>query len=350
MSIPKWALFISVVTLAGTADAQNLIGYYNSHKGGPASQKLDRLTHLIYCFARLDGDRIAFSASDSDIIRSLKRKNPNLKILLSIGGWEGCPTCPQVFATTTGRDHFAHSVKKLLTALDADGIDIDWEFPTHAADLTALLKTLRDTLGPGKELSFVAAAFAPYLQRSYEWPKIPPLVTRINLMTYDLIGSRSPITGHQAALYSSAPQLESADHAVHYLDSLGVPNNKIAIGAAFYAREWDHVPARDHGLFQKGHFVRFLTLSRVRQLRGFQQYWDATAQAAYSYNPGTKTFVSYDDKRSLIAKAHYVEQHHLDGIMFWELGLDTPQSEFLQTLYDAIHWHKNFGTTLNEKP
>jgi chitinase len=334
--------------LAVTCNAQNLIAYDNGHD--PAKEKLDRLTHLIYCFAHLDGGRMAFSAKDSNIIRSLKRNHPNLKILLSIGGWGGCSTCPQVFATETGRNHFAQSAKELLNALDADGIDIDWEFPMHAADLTALLKALHDTLGPRKELSFVAAAFAPYLQQSYEWPQIAPLVTRINLMTYDLIGSRSPITGHQAALYSSGPQVESADHAVKYLDSLKIPGNKIAIGAAFYAREWDHVPARDHGLFQKGHFVRFLTLAQIARQTGFHEYWDSTAQAAYSYNPNTKSFLSYDDKRSLIAKAHYVEQHGLDGIMFWELGLDTPQCDLLQTLYSALNWHRNFGTTKNEKP
>jgi chitinase len=332
----KWPLLIGLVLLTAPATAQHLIGYYHSHTTEPPGQKLDRLTHLIFCFAHLRGDYMAFSAHDSSTIRSLKSNHPNLKILLSIGGWQGCPRCAGVFATETGRSHFAHSAKNLLRALDADGIDIDWEFPANAADLTALLRILHDSLQPGKELSFVAAAFAPYLQQSYEWPQLTPLVTRINLMTYDLIGSRSPITGHQAALYASGPQLESADHAVHYLDSLGVPRNKIAIGAAFYAREWDHVAGTHHGLFQKGHFLRFLTFRQMRRLHGYREYWDPTAQAAYSYNPATKTFLSYDDKRSLIAKAHYVRQKGLDGILFWALGLDTPQGEYLATLAAAL--------------
>jgi len=343
----KWPLLISLVLLTASGPAQNLIGYYNGHKADPASKKLDRLTHLIYCFAHLEGDQMAFTAKDRNAIRSIKRHHPKLKVLLSIGGWEGCPTCAAVFATTQGRSNFAHSAKALVRSLHADGIDIDWEFPSNASDLTALLKALHDTLGPGKELSFVAAAFAPYLQQSYKWPQVANLVTRVNLMTYDLIGSKSPITGHHAALFSSGPQIESADHAVRYLDSLGVPGNKIAIGAAFYAREWDQVPDTNHGLFQKGHFLRFLTPAQVSRLQGFHEYWDATAKAAYRYNPTTGTFLSYDDKRSLVAKAHYVKRHSLDGILFWELGLDTRQSDLLNTLYNNLKWHKIFGDTTN---
>ena len=57
-----------------------------------------------------------------------------------------------------------------------------------------------------------------------------------------LIGSRSIITGHHAPLYSTVEQRASVDNAVQYLDSLGVPLRKIAVGAAFYGRKFVDVP------------------------------------------------------------------------------------------------------------
>ena len=322
------------------AAAQDLIAYINGPAVDPARYRLDEVTHVIYCFGHLQGEHITFSRADSTAIRRLvdkKTRFPRLKVLLCFGGWEGCPTCAMVFATPPGRQHFAHSVVRLLYDFHADGIDIDWEFPGSRDDFTALMRTLHDSLPHDKELTFVAAGFSPWLQQAYDWKKLAPLATWINLMTYDLIGSRSPITGNHAALYASGPQTESADHAVTYLDSMGVPLSKIAIGAGFYAREWVDVPGNNHGLFQPGRFRRFIPYGRLRRLPGFTQYWDSTAQAAYSYNSAKKIFLSYDDERSLRAKARYVRHRRLAGILFWNLNLDTPGDGLLDLLYRALH-------------
>lgn len=332
-----WSLMLSLWPAA--APAQDLIAYYSGHCS-VSPYRLDEVTHVIYGFGHLRGDRMAFSAADSMMIRRLveeKRRYPRLKVLLSLGGWGGCGTCPTVFASAAGDAAFAHSVVGLLRRFNADGVDIDWEFPDRANDLTALMRTLHDSLGPARELSFIAAGFSPYLERSYDWRRLVPLVTRVNLMTYDLIGSRSPITGNQAALFSSGVQQESADHALRYLDSLGVPHGKIVIGAAFYAREFDAVPDVDHGLFQPGRFRRFITLRQMARLSGFTEYWDSAAQAAYRYDPRRGIFLTYDDRRSVIAKARYVRRRRLDGIMFWELCLDRPQDGLLAALYKALY-------------
>jgi chitinase len=333
-------LVIFVLFYAVPGTAQNIIAYYTGNGQDMDSYPLNKLTHIIHAFGHLRGDQMSVTAGDSAAIRRLvrqKRKYPALKVLLSLGGWEGCNSCAAVFVKPAGRKAFARSVVRLLDQFNADGIDIDWEFPDRAENFTALMQTLRDSLQPDKELSFIAAAFAPYLKSSYDWPQLMRLVTRVNLMTYDLIGSRSPITGHHAALYPSGPQLESVDHAIQYLDSLNVPHSRIAIGAAFYARQFDHVRDSNNGLFQPGHFKRFLTLNQCRRLSGYRHYWDPQAQAAYSYNSGKKIFLTYDDARSVAAKARYIRQKNLDGIMYWKLSLDPPRGSLLDTLYKTLH-------------
>jgi chitinase len=61
---------------------------------------------------------------------SLKSRNPALKVLISLGGWGGCKTCSDIFATKNGGKQFSKSVKQLNDYFGTDGIDLDWEYPT----------------------------------------------------------------------------------------------------------------------------------------------------------------------------------------------------------------------------
>ena len=137
---------------------------------------VEKLTHLCFSFTHLKGNHMALkNARDSaSLIRCVaqKKRNPNLKVIVSLGGWTGCFTCSEVFSTDSTRKQFASSAKQLLQDFGADGIDLDWEYPTikgahghpYSPDdkehFTQLIKTLRDSLGKQKEISFAAEVLA----------------------------------------------------------------------------------------------------------------------------------------------------------------------------------------------
>jgi chitinase len=155
-------------------------------------------------------------------------------------------------------------------------------------------------------------------------------------MSYDLYHGYSTITGHHTALYSNSTQKESTDNAVQYLIKIGVPRNKIVIGAAFYARIWENVEPINNGLYQAGRFKMGVDYQNFTTgLKGFQLFWDDISKARYGYNAAEKLFVTFDDERSIELKTNYAIDQKLNGIMFWELSLDTYQNGLVDRMYNV---------------
>jgi chitinase len=330
-----------------------VLAYYTGQPDSLNAKTLESLTHIIYSFAYLEDKQLSLkTASDSASLASLaslKTQYPHLKIMIALGGWGGCKACPAVFATEEGRKAFAASTKTFLDSFKIDGLDLDWEypaiegFPEHPfgsedrENFSLLVEELRQTLGWGYELSFAAGGFPEFLEESVDWLRIMPLLDRVNLMSYDLVNGNSSRTGHHTPLYATSEQQASAQQAVQFLDSLGVDRKKIVIGAAFYARVWEGVPATNHGLYQPGKFKETLLYHQLETYIGFhpnfEEHWDSVAQAPFLYNPNQKVFITYDDTRSIEHKTRYALSQGLGGIMFWQLSGDKPSGDLLQTIH-----------------
>jgi chitinase len=342
MRIILLLLFVVVNLTLSAQKKFTVIAYY---AGGPEkvdSLAAEKLTHIIFSFCHLTGNQLTVDSQRDSITISklvgLKKRNPSLKLILSLGGWGGCAPCSDVFSTAAARAEFAKSVLQLNRYFKSDGIDLDWEYPTieghpghryQAADkknFTALVTELRATLGSKYEISFAAGGFQKFLDESVEWKAVMRQVDRVNLMTYDLINGYSLETGHHTALYSRPEQKESTHNCVQYLIKIGVPRDKLVIGAAFYGRIWENVPATNNGLYQPGKFKSFVDYHRfakeITPAQGFQMFWDDVAQAPYGYNASKQLFITFDDKKSIRIKTQYVIDQKLDGIMFWELNSD----------------------------
>ena len=333
-----------------------IIAYYSGNVERLDSFDTKLLTHIIYCFGHLDGNRLKIKSDrDTLIIQkmvSLKAQNPGLKVLISLGGWGGCQTCSDIFATKDGRKQFVKSVKQLIDYFGADGIDLDWEYPAIQGypghkyapedknNFTSLVSQLRKILGEKQIITFAAGGFQKFLDSAVDWKSVMKKVNYVNLMTYDLVNGYSPTTGHHTALYSSTSQPESTDNAVQYLVKKGIDPAKLIIGTAFYGRTWKNVPNENNGLYQSGTFktsIGFKNFStKLSQDSGFVFYWDDVVKAPYAYNSVQKLFATFDDKRSMEVKSKYVIEKKLGGIMFWQLGDDIFSNGLLQTIHTTI--------------
>ncbi|MEO8085554.1 MAG: glycosyl hydrolase family 18 protein [Bacteroidota bacterium] len=338
---------------AQSASGFRVVGYYCSTTIPVDSFETDKLTHLIFCFGGLQGNRlIIHSATDSATIKrmvELKAKNPQLKVMLSLGGWGGCETCSDVFNSVAGRKEFAISVKEVSSYFKTDGIDLDWEypaikgFPGHTykpedrTNFTSLLKELRDENGSEFEISFAAGGFTSYIDSAIAWREVIKYSNFINVMSYDLVHGYSRVSGHHTPLYSTSQQIESTDHAVQMLLKAGVPRGQLVIGAAFYGRFFQIEEGNKVDLYMPCHFVHGFSYKYSNDSlstgNGFEKKWDDIAKAPYAINAKRRLLATYDDEKSVALKTKYAVENKLGGIMFWQLYDDRFHQGLMETIF-----------------
>jgi chitinase len=325
----------------------------------PGEVSAEKLTRINYAFADLQNGKIvegfAHDAENFAALNALKRANPSLTILVSIGGWTWSGNFSDMALTKQSRKTFIESAVQFVEKYELDGLDIDWEYPGMAGDnhrfrpedkqnYTLLLNELRARFNHEEKkihrhlaTSIATGASMEFLEHT-EMAKVQKYVDTVNLMSYDYyVPSWDKTTGHHAPLFTNPADTKkiSSDRTIHEYESAGVPAKKLVLGVPFYGKSWTQVPDQNHGLFEPGKEApnTYLPYSSLVTLQsgGFIRYWDEQASAPYLYNPDTQTFISYEDTESLKKKCEYVLDHKLAGVMFWEYSGDSAN-----TLLDSI--------------
>ena len=296
-----------------------------------------KLTHINLSFALLkDGALDMSQLTDISLIAKFRQWNPQLKIVLSVGGW-ACDGFSQAAMTEAGRQKFAASCLDAVEQYSLDGIDIDWEYPCSdaagiAADprdrenFTALLQTIRDAIGKDKILSVAMGADESCAENT-EMDKVSQILDYVQLMTYDMCNGFSTRSGHHAALYASRGDnsKNSTRAVVEIYHNAGVPYEKMVIGAAFYARHFEVETNQNNGLLQpSGPGISQASYHHITpaylQEHGYSRFWDEEAEAEWLWNG--KTFVSYESAEAIRRKARFTRDRQLRGLMYWEHGHD----------------------------
>lgn len=330
-----------------------VVGYVSDRDPLPAisAGKLDALN---FAFARVNPAHEVYlpraeTGARLERIVALRKANPRLRVLLSIGGW-GAGNFSEAAATAEARQRFADTAVALLQRYDLDGLDVDWEYPAHPGPgishrpedrqtFPLLLQALRSALDrasgdSGRRYLLTIAAADGRAARGLDFARIVPLLDWINLMTYDFYGEGSPHTGHHAGLHASAsvPARErDTEQAVDAFLRAGVPAAKLHVGMAFYGKLFSGVEPGNDGLGQPHDGqVRFVSYARIKReflaSDAFRRHWDAQAQAAWLWDPEGRRMVSYEDPRALRAKVRFAKAKGLGGAMYWEHDQDDDEA------------------------
>ena len=401
-----WVLLTALAALAADGQRVNAAYFYNGDgrtrgyypKDIATSGAAARITHLVYAFGNPTVNGCALSDPEADYqkafdapnsvdgradsadphalrgnlgqLMKLKAAYPQLKVLISLGGWTLSSHFSEAARSAASREAFVRSCVDLFirgnlgNGVSAaglfDGIDVDWEypgacgatcafFPADPHNFTLLLAEFRRQLDQvGK--AYLLTIAAPGVRDQYsllELKAIHPYLDYINLMAYDLHGTWEKITNHHAALYSNSAEPadtagRSIDRAVNDYLASGVPAGKLVLGVPFYGRGWKGVPAAGNGLYQKATgpatAVGDEGAAGYRNLKnlGYPGYRDPVAQAFWMYSSSDGIFWSCDDPASLKNKTRYIKSKGLAGAMSWELSNDDSTATLLSTLADGL--------------
>jgi chitinase len=332
----------------GADHPRRVIGYFTSWRTGKNGQPSylvddipwENLTHINYAFAHVDGENKVSIGNPTNpdnaatgmewpgiegaemdptlaykghfnLLTKYKKLHPDVKTLISIGGWaetggyfaeDGTRIDSGGFYTMTtnsdntvnqaGINAFADSVVVFLRKYGFNGADIDYEYPTSMdgagnpddfavanarraglmASYIELMKTLRAKLdAAGAEdgqhyMLTIASPSSGYLLRGMEAFQVTEYLDYVNIMSYDLHGAWNQFVGPNAPLFDSGEDAElqawnyygtqqynkigylNTDWAAKYFRG-ALASGRINIGVPYYTRGWQGVTGGTNGLW-----------------------------------------------------------------------------------------------------
>ena len=271
-------------------------------------------------------------------VLALKKTNPELKVLLMIGGWgEAADGFSMMARSEKGRADFCKSVKEKLDTYGLDGVDIDWEYPgggpstnaksdKDAKNFNLVLKELRETLGDTKIISYASSASAKYC----DFKGALLYLDYVNVMTYDM---GEPPSAHNSPLrkskiFNHSGCAESVDKHV----AAGVPLNRQNLGVPFYGH--GIAPYKDDVKYNEMEAIfKSTTTYKDKNIRK----WDDEAKVPYLVDTNNKILLSYDDEESVAFKGKFAVEKKMLGVMVWEYRHDDKNHTLMKSLVKSVY-------------
>jgi len=323
-----------------------------------------------------DGDHCHYDSYRRMV--KLKQKNKDLKVFLSIGGWNSGSGKYSVMAMDPEkRKTFVNSIAPFAKKFGFDGVDFDWEYPgqregsdpAHDKEDFVLLSQEMAASLHSNDLLFTAA-FSPDPKKgsqAYDIPRLVPEFDWFNIMTYDYHGMWDNFTGLNAPFYGRKEE-DREDHPGHlfnmndtinwYLDQ-GMPANKIVMGVPSYGRGFtlpdgtdqtgmycptvDGIPkgpyTRQKGIWGFYEVLQAFNNDTLIDLPGATpKNWEVTIDGCYKapYAVNGPYWIGYDDVDSIRLKAQFANYMELAGVMIWSIETDDFRGDYHDHNYPLI--------------
>jgi len=247
------------------------------------------IDQLIYKLIRVKADGelelLPSTLTDLKVLTNSKDGYNKVKLLIGIGGAKKNSAHFRVMADNpTARSNFVKNISEFCQKYQLDGADIDWEYPeTHQEQANALLlfKELQQTFNQKELILTAAITYTPVQVRFAK--QVEPFVHQINLMAYE------PIKG----LTSFQQQI---DFAVILIEKESLSNEKLVVGLPFYGKN-----------LITGKTITYSKIVKAKQLGSLET-----------------NNINYMNANEVQKNTLMMKEKGYSGVMFWELGFDTP--------------------------
>lgn len=276
------------------------------------------MTHINYAFGHVNDSFDGVRIDNPDRLRmivDLKKQNPKLRVLLSVGGW-GSGQFSEMAASDKNRLLFAKDCRRVVDDFGLDGIDIDWEYPTQSSagissspndtkHFTLLMRDLRKELG-NKLLTCATIASGEYI----DFRSCISYIDMVNVMSYDM---GNPPYHHSALYPSEITNWMTTSAAIKAHLNAGVPHEKLVMGMPLYGRG------------KQGY------TTEPDSTKGTKEQWHEQSMVPYLVDAQGNLVMGFENERSIGIKCQYIIDHRLRGGMYWEYG-DEHQEKLRNTI------------------
>ncbi len=328
----------------------------------------NKLTDIKFSFLEIENGVVRSGKNSSKYtfeenlikLQCLKLSNPNLKLIISVGGW-GIDGFSDASYSEKNRYEFAKSIIEFLEKYNFDGVDIDWEFPVHGGwgaiksrpedkeNLVLLIEEIRNQLNELEQQNnkyyslSLAVGVGPWVTEGIDFKAMEFNVDYFGVMSYNLSGTWSSKTESHVALYKGQSDWSTND-AIEKILKTGIDPKKLVLGVAFYGRLQGEVKGGTrNGLYQKFQGNGGKNSATYKYIKDnylvnkdYKVFFDKKTKSTHIYNKKESLFVSYHDPKSIKEFARYVKNNKLAGVLIWEITQDDNDKTLLKSINKYI--------------
>lgn len=353
-----------------TAERKNVVCYYGSwavYRPGLGKFDVENIdpficTHIIYGFIGLGSDnKVKVLDAYNDLeenwgkgamkrFTGLKSKNPELKAMVAIGGWnEGSERYSDMVGNAASRRTFIDSVLEFVPSQNFDGLDLDWEYPAHRGgkpedknNFDLLMAELRTEFDKrGLLLTAAVSAGEATIRNAYNVPNMARYLDFIHIMAYDFHGAFDKYAHHHSPLYehpddrAHGSETFNMAYSVKIWHELGAPYNKLVLGLGSYGRGFLLDDTRNSGIYASA--SRPITPAPFTRdteggVWGYNEIcedlrvnqWEVIRLDSFRapYAVRGQMWMGYDDVQSITEKSIFARELGLAGVMVWSIETD----------------------------
>ncbi|TXG65700.1 hypothetical protein EZV62_006975 [Acer yangbiense] len=338
-----YILLISFKTQPSKAQPWVRVGYFFNEKEGyfPISNIDSSLfTHLICGFADLNSTSYELSLSDSANLdcsiftKTVKKKNPSVTTLLSIGGRTNTLVLSSMANDSFHRKSFIGSSIKMARLFGFEGLDLWWV--DDMSNLDILFDEWQDAItlearnSTGSKLILTAAVnYAPRI-RSYNYP-VESIQQHLDWVHVRHCTDFLPqlwknFTAAPHALYNPSSTVCSTDLGITAWIKAGLSAKKIVLLLPYFGYPWTLVNPKENGIgapatgMAEGINIRYMEIKQNINHYRAKVTFDKNYVVNY-FTMGT-SWIAFDDVESIQKKVSYAKEKGLLGYFVWQVSYD----------------------------
>jgi len=329
----------------------------------PENYESGLCSHLFYAFVSMGDDFRLKSIENNDEdaigkpglytrINSLKKKQSDLKTILSFGGYVfsqfNGPLMRKLLADVENRKIFIVGVINFVRRHEFDGFDFNW-FPEADTkdDFVLLVKEMREAfekeaIAVNKPRLILTAGVPPQLDRieaGYDGKALSDSLDYLNVMAFDYHGAWENTTGFNTPIFDNNGDGISINSTFAYLIyEQRVPREKLIMGYATYGRGWtvpgssvpNQVPSLAIGPSPAQPFTlaegvaSYYEICELIERDGFIVDFDTEQRAPFAYKVGPNggVWITFDNVNSYNEGIDWLIKNELGGAFVWALDMD----------------------------